>query len=321
MEGNRLTDIRVYSGSANPKLSAAIADYLKTTLGAVELTRFPDGEIFVQYKENLRSADVYIIQPTCMPPNETLMELLIMIDAAKRASAARITAVMPFFGYARQDRKDKPRVPITAKLVANLITVAGANRILAMDLHSQQIQGFFDIPVDHLYAAPVLAPHIREKIGDNAVVVSPDSGSVKMAQSYCDMLNAGMAVVAKRRISANSVASSHLVGDVKGRTCVITDDLTSTASTLVAAAELLKKEGANEIYAAVSHCLINEKGRDVISSSCIKELMTTDAVPVTNFVNGRIKVYSIAPLLGEAIKRIHEGESVSCLFKTKPCVD
>ncbi|OGV50733.1 MAG: ribose-phosphate pyrophosphokinase [Lentisphaerae bacterium GWF2_44_16] len=310
-------NIQIYSGSANPKLSQAIAEYLNTSLGHVDINHFPDGEIFVQYRDNMRRADVFIIQPTCAPPNENLMELLIMIDAARRASAARITAVMPFFGYARQDRKDKPRVPITAKLVANLLTVAGADRILAMDLHSQQIQGFFDIPVDHLYARPMLVPYIKEKIGEDAVVVSPDSGSVKMATAYCDMLNAGLAVVAKRRIDAKAVASSHLVGEVEGRTCVITDDLTSTAGTLVAAAELLKKEGAKEIYAAISHCLLNERGRALISSSCIKEILTTDAVPVSDTCGGKVKVYSVAPLLGEAIKRIHEGESVSSLFKIK----
>ncbi len=312
---NILKDIYLYSGTANPELSDAIANCLNTSLRGVEISHFPDGEIFIKYKDNIRRADVFIIQPTSSPPNETLMELLIMIDAAKRASAARITAVMPFFGYARQDRKDQPRVPITSKLVANLLTVAGANRILTMDLHSQQIQGFFDIPVDHLYAAPVLAPYLKQKIGEDGVIVSPDSGSVKMAMSYGDMLGAGFAVVSKRRINADAVASSHLVGDVKGRTCVITDDLTSTAGTLVAAAELLAKEGAGKIYAAVSHCLLNEKGRKKILESAIEELITTDAVPVKNNCDGKVKVLSVAPILAEAIKRIHLGESVSSLFK------
>jgi ribose-phosphate pyrophosphokinase len=310
-----LKDIFLYSGSAHPELAESIAAYLKTSLGGVELSRFPDGEIFVKYRDNIRRADVFIVQPTCSPPNETLMELLIMIDAAKRASAARITAVIPFFGYARQDRKDQPRVPITAKLVANLLTVAGVTRILTMDLHSQQIQGFFDIPMDHLYAAPVLAPYLKEKIGDNGVVVSPDSGSVKMAMSYGDMLGAGFAVVSKRRIDANAVASSHLVGDVKGRVCVITDDLTSTAGTLIAAAELLKKHGASKVYAAVSHCLLNEKGRQKVMESCIEELITTDAVPVNDNCGGKVTVLSVAPLLAEGIRRIHMGESVSSLFK------
>jgi len=311
-----LKDIRIYSGTSNLQLAKSIAEYLDTPLGCVDITRFPDGEVFVQYKENIRKTDVFIIQSTCAPPNENLMELLIMIDAAKRASAARVTAVIPFFGYARQDRKDKPRVPITAKLVANLLTVAGANRILSMDLHSQQIQGFFDIPVDHLYAAPVLVQYMRDKIGNESpVVVSPDSGSVKMAMSYCDRLNAGLAVVAKRRIDANDVASSHLVGEVKDRVCIITDDLTTTAGTLVAAAELLKREGAKKIYAAVSHCLLNEEGRQRIYNSCIEELITTDAVPIKDDCGGKLKSHSIAALLGEAIKRIHDGESVSSLFR------
>ena len=217
--------IRVYSGTAHPQLAQQIAEYLGTELGHVHITHFPDGEIFAQFEENVRRADVFLIQPTCNPPNDNIMELLIMIDAARRASAARITAVLPYFGYARQDRKDRPRVPITAKLVANLLTVAGADRVLTVDLHAQQIQGFFDIPVDHLYARPVMVPYLKTLIGDNGVVVAPDSGSAKMAMVYGDMLEAGLAVVTKRRINATTVASSHLVGDVKDRICVITDDL------------------------------------------------------------------------------------------------
>ncbi len=312
------THICVYSGSAHPELSQSIADYLGVSLGKVNLTRFPDGEIFCQYGENVRRADVFIIQPTCSPPNETLMELLIMIDAARRASAARVTAVLPFFGYARQDRKDKPRVPITAKLVANLLTCAGADRILSMDLHSQQIQGFFDIPVDHLYARPVLVPYLKTVLGPDPVVVAPDSGSAKMAMYYCDMLQGGFAVIAKRRLSATSVASSHLVGEVEGKVCVITDDLTSTAGTLVAAAKILKEKGAKKIYCAVSHCMLNEDGRKRIAESdAIEELVVTDAVPIQDTLNGKIKVVSVAPLLGEAISRIHEGKSVSSLFFLK----
>ena len=305
----------VFSGTANPALSAEIAKEMGKPLGDLEVTRFPDGEIFVKYKENIRGADVFIIQPTCFPPNETLMELLILIDAAKRASATRITAVIPYYGYARQDRKDQPRVPITAKLVANLITVAGASRILAVDLHSQQIQGFFDIPLDHLNAAPVMVPYLREKLGKEGVVVAPDSGSVKLAQSYCDMLNAGLAVVAKRRINALSVESSHLVGDVEGRICLLTDDLTTTAGTLTAAANLLKKEGAKKVYAAVTHCLIGDVGRNRLMNSCIDELVVTNSIPVTDNCNGKIKVLSIAKLLSDGITRIHEGTSVSSLFR------
>jgi ribose-phosphate pyrophosphokinase len=311
-------NICVYSGSAHPQLAQDIAEYLGTPLGKVNLTRFPDGEVFCQFGENIRRADVFLIQPTCAPPNETLMELLIMLDAAKRASAARITAVLPFYGYARQDRKDRPRVPITAKLVANLLVAAGANRVIAVDLHSQQIQGFFDIPVDHLYARPVIVPYLRKLLGDDPVVVSPDSGSVKMAMAYCDMLNAGLAVVAKRRIDADSVASSHLVGDVKGKVCVVTDDLTSTAGTICAAADILKNAGAKKVYVAVSHCLLSEKGqRKILENDSIEQLITTDCVPIDNVLDGKIKILSIAPLLGEAIKRIHEGKSVSSLFKIK----
>ncbi len=307
--------IRVYSGCAHPQLSQQIADYLGIELGRVHITHFPDGEIFVQFEENVRRADVFLIQPTCNPPNDNIMELLIMIDAARRASAARITAVLPYFGYARQDRKDRPRVPITAKLVANLLTVAGADRVLTVDLHAQQIQGFFDIPVAPLYARPVMVPYLKSLIGDNGVVVAPDSGSAKMAMVYGDMLEAGLAVVTKRRINATTVASSHLVGDVKDRICVITDDLTSTAGTLCAAAKILKANGATRIYAAVSHCLLNDVGKaKLLATPEIEQLVTTDAVPVPDTLNGKIKVISIAPLLGEAIRRIHDGKSISSLF-------
>ena len=310
--------ICVYSGSAHPELSQQIANYLGVNLGKVHITHFPDGEIFVQFEENVRRADAFLIQPTCKAPNDNLMELLIMIDAARRASAARITAVLPYFGYARQDRKDRPRVPITAKLVANLLTVAGADRILTVDLHAQQIQGFFDIPVDHLYARPVLVPYLKTLIGDNGVVVAPDSGSAKMAMYYGDMLGAGFAVVTKRRINATTVASSFLVGEVKDRICVITDDMTSTAGTLCAAARILKEHGAAKIYAAVSHCLLDEVGKKRLTETpAIEQLVTTDAVPVTDDMNGKIKVVSIAPLLGEAISRIHDGKSVSSLFYLK----
>ena len=310
--------ICVYSGSANPELSQAIADYLGISLGKVHLTRFPDGECFCQFEENVRTADVFIIQPTCAPVNDNLMEMLIMIDAARRASAARITAVLPYYGYARQDRKDKPRVPISSKLVANMITAAGADRLITLDLHSQQIQGFFDIPMDHLYARPVLVPVLKEILGPDPVVVAPDSGSAKMAMYYCDMLEGGFAVVAKRRINATTVASSHLVGEVKNKVCVITDDLTSTAGTLCAAAKILKEKGAAKIYCAISHCMLGDKGKEkLLSTPEIEQLITTDAVPQTDDLGGKIKVVSVAPLLGEAIRRIHEGKSVSTLFYIK----
>jgi len=307
--------ICVYSGTAHPQLSHDIAEYLGVPLGKVHPMRFPDGETFVQFEEGVRRADAFLIQPTCAPVNDNLMELLVMIDAARRASAARITAVLPYFGYARQDRKDKPRVPITAKLVANLITEAGADRIIALDLHSQQIQGFFDIPMDHLYARPVLVPFLKKLVGENPVVVAPDSGSAKMAMSYGDMLGGGFAVVAKRRINATTVASSHLVGDVKDKTCVITDDLTSTCGTLCAAARILKDNGAARIYAAVTHCLLNDAGKQkLLNTPEIEALVTTDAVPQLDDLGGKIKVVSVAPILGEAIRRIHDGKSVSSLF-------
>ncbi len=313
MEGNA-RDIRLYAGTSNPKLAQAIASSMGLELGHVNVERFPDGEIFVQYKDGLRNADVFIIQSTCSPTNENLMELLIMIDAARRASAARITAVIPFYGYARQDRKDRPRVPITSKLVANLLTTAGADRVLTMDLHAQQIQGFFDIPVDHLYASPVLIPYMKSKMDAESVVVSPDSGSVKMAQKFADRIGCGFAVVAKRRVDANTVASSHLVGDVKGRTCLICDDMTSTAGTLCAAAELLKREGAAKIYASVSHFLASEKAMEKLQSSCIEELITTDTVPTSLDFGGKVKILSVAAELAEAIRRIHDGGSLSSLF-------
>ena len=309
-------ELHIFSGTANPSLAEKIASYLKQDLGKVDVERFPDGEIFVQYQQNIRGDDVFIIQPTCNPTNENLMELLIMIDAARRASASRITAVMPYYGYARQDRKDRPRVPITAKLVANLLTAAGANRILTFDLHAQQIQGFFDIPVDHMYASPVIAKHLKEILDpSNMVVVAPDTGSVKMAQSYADMIGAGFAVVAKRRISATEVASSHLVGDVDGRDCILVDDMTATAGTLIGAAEQCKVHGARDIYAAVSHCLLNEKGRERLVNSPIKQLISTDSVPVEEIVEGRMTILSIAELLATAIDRIHSRRSVSSLFR------
>ena len=307
-------ELFVCAGSAHQELAKSIADFLGVSLGNVKIEHFPDGEIFVQFLQNIRGNDLFIIQPTSYPTNENLMELLIMLDAAKRASASRITAVIPYYGYARQDRKDRPRVPITAKLVADLLTAAGANRILTMDLHATQIVGFFDIPVDHLYGAPVLIPYLKEKLGSNSVVVAPDSGSVKMAHRYSDELNAGLAVVAKRRTDAVSVESSHLVGDVKGRVCLMIDDLSSTAGTLIAAERLLKKEGAKKVIAAISHCLLSDAGVKRIEESGIDELVTTDSVPTGNIKSDKIKVLSIAPIMGEAIKRIHAGGSLSTLF-------
>jgi len=269
----------------------------------------------VKITENVRGADVYIIQPTSYPPNENLMELLIMIDAAKRASAKRITAVIPYFGYARQDRKDQPRVPITAKLVANLLEAAGATRLLTMDLHAQQIQGFFDIPVDHLYAAPVIVKYLREKTPENLVVVSPDTGGMKQAAAYADMLGAGVAVVGKERKNAENVEATHLVGDVKGCHTVLVDDMTSTAGTLTAASRLLEEAGAASIRATVSHSLLNETGVERLKNSPIEELVVTDSVPPRCDVGSKVTVLSVAELLAEAVKRVDSNSSVTSLFK------
>ena len=307
--------MKILAGTAHRDLAERIAVKAGEKLCDVQISRFPDGEIFVKIAENVRGRDVYIIQPTSYPPNENLMELLIMIDAAKRASASRITAVMPFYGYARQDRKDQPRVPITAKLVANLLVAAGTNRLLTMDLHAQQIQGFFDIPVDHLYAAPVFVKYLRDKNLKDLVVVAPDTGGMKLAAAYADMLDAGVAVVGKERKSAERVEATHLVGDVKGCNAVLVDDMTSTAGTLTAAAKLLEQAGAKSIRAAVSHSLLNCKGVERLNESPIIELVTTDSVPARCDVGNKVKVLSVAELLAEAIRRIHDNNSVTSLFR------
>lgn len=308
--------MKLFTGNANPQLAQKISDYLNLPLGEVEITRFTDGEIFVKVKENIRGRDVYIVQPICKPPNENLMELLIMIDAMKRASAARITAVLPFYGYARQDRKDQPRVPITAKLVANLLVAAGTTRLLTMDLHAQQIQGFFDIPVDHLYAAPIIVKHLKSKKLEKPVVVSPDTGAVKAAYAYSQMFNCGLAIVSKQRKSASEVEAYSLVGDVEGCSAIMIDDLTTTASTLCAAAQQLMDHGAKDVYAAVSHATITQEGIEALRESPIKELAVTDSVPLMVDVGDYpIVVLSVAELLGEAILRIHEDRSVTSLFR------
>ena len=313
MEAN----IKVFSGNANRPLAEEICRAIEFPLGDATVTTFPDGESFVKINENVRGKDVFIIQPTCPPTNHHLIELLIMIDAARRASAARITAVMPFYGYARQDRKDQPRVPITAKLVANLLVAAGANRVLTMDLHSQQIQGFFDIPVDHLYASPVffeyLAKHLKT---DRLVVVSPDVGGMKMAAAYADLLGAGLGMVAKKRTSATKVEAINLVGDVKDCDVLLVDDITETAGTLTAAAKILRDNGARTVRAAVSHCVLNDIAYERLRSGLIDELITTNSVPIDT--RGLpITVLSVADLLGQAIVRINSNESVTNLFRVK----
>lgn len=296
-------------------MAEQIAAIAGVKLCDVNITRFPDNEIFVKIVDNVRGDDLFIVQSVSVNPNEYLMELLIMIDAAKRASADRITAVLPFYGYARQDRKDQPRVPITAKLVANLLVAAGADRILCVDLHAQQIQGFFDIPVDHLYAAPVIVKYLRSLELDNLVVVSPDAGGLKMADAYSQLLNAGIAVVGKQRKSAEKVVANHLVGDVEGCNTLLVDDMTSTAGTLTAAAKLLKKAGAKTVRAAASHCLLTEKGIERLKNSPIIELVTTDTVPPRQWNDFNVTVLSVADVLAEAICRIHNDQSVSSLFR------
>jgi ribose-phosphate pyrophosphokinase len=309
--------IKIFTGNANPALAKEICDHLGEPLGSATVNCFPDGETFVQINENIRGCDVFVVQPTCVPANDRIMELLIMIDALRRASAARITAVIPFYGYARQDRKDKPRVPITAKLVANLLTAAGANRILTVDLHAQQIQGFFDIPVDHLYASPVFYAYIKNKPWlKDATVFSPDVGGLKYASAVADMLNLPYGFVAKRRTSATTVTATSLVGDVDGKDVILVDDMTETAGTLVAAAELIKKNGARTVRAMVSHCMIQEIAYERFKKGLIDEVITTNSVPVDT--RGLpITVLSIAPLLADAIRRIHGNNSVTDLFPIK----
>ena len=309
--------MKVFSGTANEPLAQAICKYIGIGLGKCNISSFPDGETFVKVVENVRGEDVFIIQSTCPPTNHNLMELFIMIDAVRRASAARITAVLPFYGYARQDRKDQPRVPITAKLVANLLVASGASRVLTVDLHAQQIQGFFDIPVDHLYAAPVMYEYLRKKHLTDLVVVSPDVGGLKMAHAYSQTLEAGLAIVAKRRKSATEVESMAVIGDIKGKNILLVDDLTETAGTLTAAAVLLKKKGAKQILACVSHAILNDVGIQRLRKSGIDELITTDTVQRPAIDGVKIVTLSVAGLLGEAIKRIHTNSSVNSLFEFK----
>jgi ribose-phosphate pyrophosphokinase len=307
-------EMKIFSGSANRELAERICRYIGVPLGQATISAFPDGETYVKIEENVRGRDVFLIQPTSPPTNQHLMELLIMVDAARRASADRITAVIPFFGYARQDRKDQPRVPITAKLIANLLHAAGVNRVLTMDLHAQQVQGFFDIPVDHLYSLPVLIKYLRQKLTGNTVVVSPDIGGLKMASAYAEALGAGLAIVAKERKSATETAALNLIGDVEGHDVLMVDDLTETAGTLTSAAELLKKRGAQKIYAGVSHAVLVDLAIPRLQKSKIEELITTNSTPVRKVDGFTTTVLCVSELLGEGMKRIHKDESVSSLF-------
>jgi len=307
--------MKIFCGSAHRQLAQRICAYIGLPLGDATVSSFPDGETFVKINENIRGRDVFLVQPTCPPTNQNLMELLIMVDAARRASAARITAVIPFFGYARQDRKDQPRVPITAKLVANLLTAAGVDRVLTMDLHAQQVAGFFDIPVDHLFAAPVILRHLQGMHIENPVVVSPDVGGLKMASAYSQALQASLAIVAKRRKSPTEIEVLNVIGEVEGRAVILVDDLTETAGTLSAAAKILHERGAKEIIACVSHAVLSDMAIERLKKSVITELITTTSVPVRTGDGFPITTLCIAELLGEGMKRIHDDESVSSLFR------
>ena len=309
-------ELSIFSGTANPELAERMATCMGVKLGDVDIRRFPDGEIHIKIQEGVRGKDVFLVQSICNQPNEALVELLIMIDTMRRASAGRVTAVLPFYGYARQDRKDQPGVPITAKLVANLLVAAGADRVLTIDLHAQQIQGYFDIPVDHLYAFPVISKYLLEKNLKNPVVVSPDTGGVKTAYAYSKLLGCGLAIVAKQRKGATEVEALSLVGDVAGCTAVMVDDLTATAGTFCAAAKILKEQGAGDIYAAVTHGMITEMGVERVKNSEITELIVTDTVPTIEAPGVNLTKLSIAPLLAEAITRIHQDRSVSSLFQS-----
>jgi ribose-phosphate pyrophosphokinase len=313
-----MNDLKIFSGRANPDLTQRICEYLGLPLGEISISNFPDGEISCKVDEDVRGRDVFLVQPTCPPVNENLMELLIMIESCKRASAERVTAVMPYFGYARQDRKDAGRVPITAKLVANIITRAGADRVLAMDLHAAQIQGFFDVPVDHLYAAPVLNDYFL-RLGfqpDDIVVVSPDEGSIKRALGHSKRLGGRLAIVDKRRTSATDVKQENIIGaSVKGKICLMFDDMISTAGSICGAASVVQEQGAREVHVAATHGVLCGPAVERLQSAPIKSVVITDTIPVRrDRAIEKIKVLSVASLLGEAIKRIHRNESVSRLF-------
>ncbi|VAX23276.1 Ribose-phosphate pyrophosphokinase [hydrothermal vent metagenome] len=304
----------IFSGSSNPELTKKICDYLNLTEGLLELKRFSDGEIWAKYKENIRGRDVYIVQST-MPPAENLMELLILLDAAKRSSARRVTAVIPYFGYARQDRKDQPRVAVTAKMVADIITKAGADRVITMDLHAAQIQGFFDIPLDHLYASPIFTEVFKEKRYENLVIVSPDVGGIKIARSYAKRLKAGLVLIDKRRPNHNKAEVMNIIGDVDGKDILLVDDLIDTGGTFAAAISALKKRGANNIYGAITHPLLSGEAVEKIGNSELSKLYVTDTIPIRELKpDYKIEVRSSAELFAEAIIRSHYDESISSLF-------
>jgi len=308
--------LRVFSGNAHPALAREICEHLHVPEGKVQVGRFPDGEVRLQILENVRGMDVFVVQPTCRPVNDNLVELLIMMDAFRRASADRITAVIPFYGYARQDRKDRPRVPISSKLVADLVTSAGANRVLALDLHAGQIQGYFNIPVDHLYATPVTVDYFRRLKLKNVVVISPDSGGVERARAFAKRLDAPLAIIDKRREDAHTVEVMNVIGAVAGKTCLIVDDMIDTGGTLVRSAQALLENGANQVYACVTHGVFAGDAVEKIAASELQQLVTTNSIPLSEEGQEckKIKVLSVASLLAKAIRSIHEETSVSKLF-------
>jgi ribose-phosphate pyrophosphokinase len=308
--------ILLFTGNANPQLAAEIASNLDMELGRSMVKQFADGEIYLQIQENVRGGDVFVIQPTCTPVERNLMELLLMIDALKRASAERITAVLPYYGYARQDRKDKPRVPISARLVAALLETAGADRVLTLDLHAAQIQGFFDIPVDHLFASPVMIEYFRAQNVSGITVVSPDAGGVERARAFAKRLNAPLAIIDKRREEANIAEVMNVVGEVNGRHCLLVDDLIDTAGTLVKGAEALMEKGAASVSACATHAVLSGQAVNRIEDSCLKQVVVTNSIPLSEAgkKSSRIKSLSIAKLMADAIRSIHEETSVSVLF-------
>ncbi len=311
-------DLRLFTGRANPHLADGICRYLGIEMSRIEVSDFSDGEIFVQIQENIRGQDVFIVQPTCQPVNHHLMELLIMADACKRASAARITAVIPYYGYGRQDRKDKPRVPISAKLVADLISTAGFDRVLAVDLHAGQLQGFFNVPVDNLYASPVLVEYFRQRSYEDLVIVSPDAGGVERARAFAKHLDASLGIIDKRRESEtkNVAKVMHIIGDVVGRDVLIVDDMVDTAGTLIEATHALLETGARRVFAGATHAVLSGPAMQRLADSKLEELVVTNTIPLRGKEElwDRIRVLPVAPLLGEAIRRIHWDESVSSLF-------
>lgn len=311
-----LDKIKIFAGNSNINLAVDICKFLGVSLGKSEVKSFSDGEVCVEINESVRGMEVYVIQSTCSPVNKHLMELLIMLDALKRASAYAITAVIPYYGYARQDRKVAPRTPITAKLVADLIAAAGASRVLCMDLHAGQIQGFFDIPVDNLYATPILLEHIQKNYKENTVIVSPDAGGVERARAFAKRLNTSFAIIDKRRPAPNVSEIMNVIGDIQGKACILLDDMIDTAGTITQAADALIKQGAKDVYACCTHPVLSGPAIERLRKSPLKEVIVTNTIPLNDEARGlnKIKSLTVAPLLGEAIKRIHYGESVSSLF-------